>query len=376
MLAAVLITVAGVSVVLAVYAATLSNQDAAERDFIAYWAAGQLLAHGQNPYDFEEVRRLELGDGRDPAEPLLMMRNPPVALPLVLPLGFAGPKTMLIAWFFVLMGALLLAVWLVWRLNGKPDNLYHLLALVYAPALACLMAGQFGILMLLGMALFLTLHRSRPFLAGVALLFCSLKPHYFVPFFLVFLLWSLASKSFRAVAGLVTAVAASSALVYALDSHAWLQYLQMMHAGGALNEVIPDLSAELRLLVDPRAVWIEFVPEAAACIWAGWYFWSHRARWSWTEHGLLVLLVGALCAPYGWFFDESVLYPAVLAGVYRANEAHRPIWPLAMIVGAALLELLLDVKVVSHFYLWTTPAWLGWYLYATGRFSRRANAAD
>ena len=374
-LGALLIVLAGVCLVLAVYIAVLTDKDAAERDFISYWAAGQLLVHGQNPYDFQAVRKLELAAGRDPTELLLMMRNPPTAFFLALPLGFAGPKTSLIIWLAVLMGILSLAIFLVWRLNGSPDSRFHLLGYAFAPALACLMAGQFGIVMLLGVALFLSLHRTRPFLAGAALSLCSLKPHYFLLFGVALLLWSGTTRSWRILAGFCSAIAAMCALAYVLDPHAWGQYAQMMQAGGALNEVIPELSAELRLFIDPRAVWIQFFPECAACIWAVWYFWSRRSCWNWMEHGMVLLLVGALCTPFGWFFDESVLFPAVMAGIYRAIELRRPIWPLAVIAGAALVELLMNVQVVSRSYLWTTPAWLGWYLYATGKFSTGSTAA-
>jgi len=368
--AVVLITLAGVCLVLTVFMFSISDKDVAERDFISYWAAGHLLVHGHSPYDFGAVRELELGAGRDPHEPLLMMRNPPVAFFLAAPFGFVGPKVSLIAWLAVLMGMLTLAIRLVWRLNGSPDNLIHLLGFAFAPALACLMAGQFGLVMLVGVALFLTLHRNQPFLAGAALSLCSLKPHYFLPFAVALLLWCLTTKAFRIVAGFCASMAAMCAFAYMLDPHAWGQYSQMMQAGGALNEEIPVLSAQLRLIA-PQALWIQFVPEAAACIWAIWYFWSRRSNWDWMDHGLVLLLVGALCAPFGWFFDESVLLPAVLTGIYQAIKLRQPLWPLAVFAGVALAELLLNVQVISRFYLWTTPAWLGWYLYATGRFSRR-----
>jgi Glycosyltransferase family 87 len=368
--AAVLIALAGVCFVLTVFMVGISDKDVAERDFISYWAAGQLLVHGQNPYDFRAVRELELKAGRDPHELLLMMRNPPFAFFLVLPFGFAGPKVSLIAWLAVLMGMLTLAIQLVWRLNGRPDNPFHLLGFVFAPALACLMAGQFGLVMLVGVALFLTLHRNQPFLAGVALSLCSLKPHYFLPFAVALLLWCLTAKAFRIVAGFCASMAAMCAFAYMLDPHAWGQYAQMMQAGGALNEEIPVLSAQLRL-INPHAVWIQFVPEAAACVLAIWYFWSRRSCWNWMDHGLVLLLVGAFCTPFGWFFDESVLLPAVLTGLYRAIKSRRPLWPLAVFAGVALAELLMNVQVISRFYLWTTPAWLGWYLYATGRLSAR-----
>jgi hypothetical protein len=371
-LAASLIVLAGVCLLATVYVFGLSDKNAGERDFISYWAAGHLLVRGQNPYDFQAVRALELAAGRNPAELVLMMRNPPLAFFMVLPLGFAGPKTALIAWLFTSISALCLASFLIWWLNGRPDSLFNYFGFGFAPVLACLMAGQFGIFLLLGVVLFLALYRNWPFFAGAALLFCALKPHFFVPFGVALLPWCLMRKSgYRILAGACVAIAASSAFAYMLDPHAWSQYSQMVRTGGALNEVVPKLSAELRLLIDPRAVWIQFVPEAIACVWAAWYFWVRRASWDWMDHGLVMLLVGAVCTPYGFLPDESLLLPAILAGVFRGAGLHRSLWPLAVIAGAALVEVMMGAEIVSRAYLWTTPAWLCWYLYATGKFTRQ-----
>jgi hypothetical protein len=41
------------------------------------------------------------------------------------------------------------------------------------------------------------------------------------------------------------------------------------------------------------------------------------------------------------------------------------LWPRALIAGVALIEEVASVPVISPYYLWTTPAWLAWYLYAT-----------
>jgi Glycosyltransferase family 87 len=238
------------------------------------------------------------------------------------------------------------------------------------------MAGQCGILLLLGVALFLFLYKDRRFLAGAALLLCALEPHFFAPFGIALLLWCVTTKKgYRILAGFGVALAASCALAYALDPNAWSQYSQMVRTGGALNEVVPKLSAELRLLIDPRAVWIQFAPEAVACVWTVWYFWTRRLAWNWMDHGLVLLLVGALCTPYGFLPDESLLLPAILAGVYRSIELRRPLWPLAVLAGAELLELGMGATIISRYYLWTTPAWLCWYLYATGRFPRQGVAA-
>jgi hypothetical protein len=46
-----------------------------------------------------------------------------------------------------------------------------------------------------------------------------------------------------------------------------------------------------------------------------------------------------------------------------------------LIAGAALIELIAGVYLTTPFYLWTTPAWLIWYLYATGRIGARSGQA-
>ncbi len=376
-LAASLIVLAGAAAVFAVFFLNIDNKYAANRDFISYWAAGNLLVHGQNPYGFQAVKAQEVAVGLDPADPIFMMRNPPDAFFLALPLGFTQPRTGLVLWLFVMIGILLATSVMIWRLNGNPDSRVHLLGLAFAPVLTCLMSGQVGIVLLLGVVLFLYLSRERPFLAGASLLFCAIKPHLFGPLGVVLLVsCAVSKKSYRILAGFGVAMAASCALAYVLDPHAWSQYSQMMHAGGALSEPIPALSPTLRLLIAPHAIWLQFVPEIAACAWAVWYFWSRRSSWDWVDQGLVVLLVGVMCTPYGWFTDEALVLPAVLTGVYRGTAAHRSVWPVAVFAGAALAELMLSVPINTRFYLWTTPMWLCWYLYATGRFAwRPAEAA-
>lgn len=369
---AALIALAGAAAVLAIYMVGITDSSAAESDFISYWAAGHLLVHGQNPYDFQAVHALELAAGRNAGEPVLMMRNPPVAFFMALPWGWIGPKAGVIVWMFFLLGALGLASRSIWESNGRPDTLLNFFGFGFAPALACLMAGQCGILLLLGIALFLLFMKDRPFLAGAALLLCALKPQFFAPFGIALLLWCVTTrKGYRILAGFSVAMLASCVLAYTLDPHAWGQYSEMMRLGGALNEVGPRLSAELRLFINPRVVWIQFAPEAAACVWTVWYFWTRRQSWSWMDHGLVLLLVGAMCTPYGFLYDESMLLPAILAAAYRCMQLRRPLWPLAVLAVAELLELGMGATIVSPYYLWTTPACLCWYLYATGRFPRQ-----
>jgi hypothetical protein len=372
---AICIVVATGALVLGILIAGITDKYAANRDFIEYWAAAQQLVQHQNPYDSAATLHLERGAGMMESDPQVTL-SPPVALGLLVPLGFVSPKTGMVAWMLALIGSLLLSVWIIWVLSGRPDSGYHFGGYLFAPAVACLLLGQIGTFLLLGTAAFLYLRDSRPFLAGVALLPCVWKPHLFLPFFIVLCLWSVIRKEWVVFAGFLTAAVSSCALTMCFDPNVWSQYQQMV-AGTAttLKGYVPTLSVTLRFLIAPRAVWLQYVPEVAACIWAVWYFWSRRSRWSWLDHGSWVLLVSSLCTPYAWFTDEAILLPAVLLGVYRAADSNRALWPIALLGFAALIEVCALGHIASTHYLWTAPAWLAWYAYATGGGSERVQPA-
>lgn len=357
------IVVAGFCLVVGILFFGLSDKSAANRDFIEYWAAGQQLIHGANPYDGAAVLRLERAVELEGNKPKITF-SPPAAFFLVLPLGFVTAKAGVILWSLALLTSLSISNWILWILNGRPASRLHLLGYLFAPVLACQMAGQLGTFLLLGVVLFLYFHQSQPYLAGAALLPCALKPHLFLPFAILLLLWAIDRKVYRILVGFTATLLASCALTLCFDIHVWSQYSQMMSTTGVLGAFVPTLSVIFRFFVDRNAVWLQFFPEAGGCVWAIWYFWTRRSRWSWTDQGLLLLLVSAVCTPYAWFSDEAMLLPAVLAAVYRVVDSGRSLLPLGLIAGVALIEVLACVKITSPFYLWTVPAWLGWYLYA------------
>ena len=192
-----------------------------------------------------------------------------------------------------------------------------------------------------------------------------MKPHLFLPLAIVLLLWSFHRRTYRVLAAFLVTLLASCALTLCFDVHVWSQYFRMMAATEVMQDYVPTLSATLRFLVDRNAVWIQLIPEAAACLWAIWCFWTRRDRWDWMDRGLLVLLVSVVCTPHAWFTDESVVLPAVLAGVYRAADSGRSLVPFGIVAGVAMIEVMLAIPITSGYYLWTPLAWLAWYLYAT-----------
>ncbi len=365
-LAAAGIVASGVCIVTLLYAIGLTNRSATKRDFIQYWAAGQQVAHGGNPYDPRAILLLEKSAGLLGNSPKVTF-SPPIILLLAWPLGYLSAKIGLILWSLASLGCLGVSAAMLVQLRGRPKSRIHLIAYVFPPALASLMAGQIGIFLLFDVVIFLWLYKSRPWLAGAGLVLTVLKPHLFLLCAVVLLLWSVHRREFRVIAGFLVALAASCALTLCLAPQVWTQYAQMMQSTRVMDVYLPTVGVTMRFLIDRHARWLEFLPEAAGCIWVVWYFRAHRDRWDWRSHGLLLLLVSVVCTPYAWYSDQTILWPAILAGLYQAEKSLRALVLFGLIAGAGLACALAHVQMPSPLYLWTAPAWLGWYLYAMRR---------
>jgi hypothetical protein len=351
-------------------AAPLTNNIAGARDFVTYWATGQQLVHHADPYDPAAMDRIEHAAGLPATYIGGFMRNPPWSLPIAIPLGFLPVRLATLLWSLVLLSCMLYSVHLLWVMYGRPPNQLHWLVLSFAPALLCLLMGQTTLFPLLGFVLFLRLHLTRPFLAGAALWLCMLKPHLFLPFGVVLLAWIVVTRSYKILAGVVVAMAASIALVYAIDPTAFTQYNHMIRTVGLGEEFIPCLSIALRFWISKNTMWIQSVPAALGCVWALAYYWRRRHAWDWLKQGGMLMVVSIFLAPYCFLYDQALVIPGLLQGVYRTRSK-------SLLVILALANIAIEAEpaagVVIHsaLYLWTAPFWLVWYVLAmlTGKKS-------
>jgi hypothetical protein len=344
------------------------------RDVVSFWVAGRQILHHANPYDSAAIRSIELAAGfRDSAQTLIM-RNPPSALCLVIPLGLFELHAGTLLWSSLLIACLIVSVYTLWVMHGRPRSKLHYLAYSFAPALTCILGGQTALFALLGLVLFLRLHRTRPFVAGLALWLCALKPHLFLPFAAALVLWVVVTRSYRLLFAAVLALAASSLIAWRLDPAVWTQYGRMMRSSGIANEFIPCIGIALRFAIGPNAMWLQYLPAFVGCIWAVFFYWRRRSRWDWMRDGALLMLVSILVSPYGWLTDQTLVIPALLAGIYRATTREQ-LGILALASAFIEIAQMAGKGMHSAIYLWTTPFWLAWYICVSIK-ARSANVPD
>jgi len=358
--------------VLGICVLIVTGNNPAGRDVVSFWAAGHQLVHHANPYDSAVVLQIERSAGFSRQSQVLLMRNPPSALCLVIPLGFLGLRAASLLWSLLLLASMVFSVHMLWQMLGRPSNKLHCLAYTFAPALLCILGGQTALFALLGLVLFLRFHHSRPFVAGLSLWLCALKPHLFLPFVVVLLLWIVFRRAYGVLAGLALALAASSLIAWLLDPFAWLQYAQTMRTSGIQAEFIPCLAVALRFNVRPHAMSIQFLPTLVACAWAIPFYWKRRQRWDWMQDGALLMLVSVFASPYAWITDQAVLIPALLVGIYRATTRAQ-LGVLALASAVIELAQVLGANLHSALYLCTAPFWLAWCLYVSSKSRDQAS---
>jgi hypothetical protein len=357
--AAAMMLAVGVSIL--TYA--MSASEAAQRDFICYWATGQQLVHHADPYDGEAILQIEKSIGYRASSPFFMS-EPPTAFFIALPLGFLSAKAGAVLWSLSIIACLMVSIRLLWILNGRPPDRLHLVGYLFPPTLVCLLAGDTGIFLLFGVVLFLYFHDSKPYLAGAALIVLALKPQLFLPFDLVLLLWVVAGKRSRIAIGALTAIALCIIFSLVLDHSAWSHYAQM-RAEQIDDQIAPTASLLFQMLVAKNQPWVQFFPTAVACGWAARRYLKSYARWNWRNDMPLLLLVSIMTSPNAWFTDEAIVLPAILYGLYQTSDAGRSLIPYCCVAGIALIEVFANVDISLGLYIWTTPAWLLWYLSAS-----------
>lgn len=348
------------------------------KDYVSYWAAGQLLLQHKNPYDAKEVFRVEQAVGYRLPRPLIM-RNPPWALILAVPLGLFSVSLTGLIWMLATIACWRASVVLIHRMLGSPPGKVHFLAYLLPGGLACIYTGQTSGFMLVGLTLFLYLIRWRPFLAGLALSICAMKPHLFVPFGLVLIAWTVWRRAWLVPLGTACGVGACLAVASIWDPHAMSHYLRMLRTSGLGNEIIPSASFAPRgivfLLTHQNHIWLQMVPLVFSCAWALRYFYRNHREWDWFRHGGVLVLVSVIAAPYAWIMDEVLLLPALIAALVKvAGDRLR----VAVFVALALIGdiELQRIEIASFGYMWTGVAFGIWYWWATREAVSRVRAVN
>ncbi|MBN1570797.1 MAG: DUF2029 domain-containing protein [Acidobacteria bacterium] len=308
-------------------------------DFIEYWAGGKLTIEGANPYDPEEMLRVErLVDSSMPLT--IMMWNPPWTMSLVMPFSLLDYRTASILWLLMHMFIVMASGGWLWHYyGGKTETacLVALGALLFPPGLIALGNGQITPLMLGGVCAFLFMvGRGRYVPAGLAASVTFIKPHLSYLIWGAILLWSIHRKQWRVIIGAIFGAAGLMAAPLLLNPHICQQYLAAMVNYPPDYYLSPTIGTLARLVLGWEKWWPQFAPNLIGIAWLVWYWLPRRHDWNWKDHLPVVLSISLLTSAFGWLFDLVLfLIPFVQTSV-SPGRRKRP--GLAAIAWGAMLS--------------------------------------
>jgi hypothetical protein len=357
-------------------------------DFIEYWSAGELLRHGENPYDFQKLRELQVQLGLPPDElpfdlPIIMW-NPPWLLVWIYPLLRLPFLTAAQVWIVVNGVLILLGASLIWSAlspakERKPLGFAWVAAILFVPTLLTLRMGQMSGLMLLGIAGFLYFAgRNREVLAGACLALTTLKPHVVYLVWIAVVGWVILERRWKIVAGGAAALLPTLAILTALWP-GWLPAYRTATANAPLYWQTASMGGILRLLVFDEAAWGQFLPPLLGCAGLAVYWLRCRPPFQWkTDLGPL-LLFSVPTAAYGWAYDQLLLMVPYLTiilwllepGLLTARHKALAIAGLVVIAAGMVTENLYGVPEV--FFFW--PPWFLGAIYLFVWQARRSGSA-
>jgi Glycosyltransferase family 87 len=341
------------------------------QDLTQYWAAARLVR--LNPYSFQSVAVLEKSAGVSVSGTPLVLKNPPWAIPFILPLRFFNYRVAFALWTVFSVVVVAGCVRAVWQRIEKSESLFSiLLPILFGPTIVLLMLGQWTVLVLLGITGFLIMvERRRDWVAGAFLVLVMGKPHVALLFLLAIALWTLRFRRWAIFYSAVSALAATSLAMLAINPHIFIQFLGRTRQVVDETVLYPNLGGMLYMVTGHHV--LALLPQIAGIVWLIFY-WSFRWHdWNWMTDGMLVLVVSIASSYYSYPYDEILMLPALVTAYVLGNKRIFIVCFAAVNVGYGLyLSQVAGSIGFSYMFLWwTATGWLmTYYLSRRSQFIR------
>ena len=330
-------------------------------DFITYWAAGHLFLTGGDPYSAAATFSIERVYGWTRPQPMITF-CPLWALPIlstmaVLPFRIAHSLWFAISLMLNCFSAI--GLWIYFGGVRRDAWIAILVCLTFLPMGGAELLGQITPLLLASLTGFLLLVKSKQyFAAGIVLIGFGPKPHLLYLVALGILFWTMNTRIWTLLAGVITSYGTATAAAVLYNSKS-LGYFHKSF--GAAMDIYCGIGGALRGVFGVQHLWLQFLPSAIGILWFFFYWAKHRSHWDWQTHLPLLLLVSVCSSPYCWYHDFILILPVLISVAVRG--AYRSTYTLA----AYLVTQGVVVFTVQWSVAWmcvTSLLWIAFFLIA------------
>jgi len=351
-------------------------------DFVPYWASGKLNLSGENPFDPQNVEKLQIATSGQAsgAYTISIVLNPPWAISLLMPFGLLDYPSGRLAWLIFSTVLLVISSQLLWRIySGNPSQRWIALvvAFIFAPTISVLEVGQIAPIILLGLTGFLFLYPNRrnDWLAGAFIALISIKPQVAYIFWIALLFWVIKQRRWLILISAAITILLLTLIAMIYNPDIIQQYLLMLQTYQISDWANPTIGAYLRFFwFGTDKFWLQILPSLIGGVWFLYYWHIHNTSWNWVNELPILLLISQITSTYTWTYDQVILIPAIIqATVWTLTDWKR--WStlaLACIyIGINVLDLILHMRLSDFWFIWLAPALLIWFLVIRRQYSAK-----
>jgi hypothetical protein len=334
-------------------------------DLLQYWGSAQIVESSGNPYDPVLQTFVQREVWKGPEVPVLMW-NPPFLIPLVWPLRFVSFPVAVPVFFCLSVCSYIVAVAMIRRAYPVPTpNRFGRVAVLFFlgtfyPLTLCLAYGQISCFFLLAFILaFLRLRSDglpNSFLGGVVLSLTLVKPHLLFLVYLLIILESIRSQTWKTVEGILTGSILLGGLAMVIEPKILWFYLQAFQSP-PLYWKTPTIGSWLQELGGRPEV-VRNLPALLAMSVFIFFHIRHPDK-DWSGKGMHVLLPLSLAfSPYGWVYDHILLLVPLFyvldgsVGWYHKGDVRPLCFVIAALFHATLLFYFVPSTFGQQWYLW------------------------
>ena len=283
------------------------------QDLAQYWAGAHLVT--TDPYSQDLVTSFERTSGVTTEGAPMVMRNPPQALLLVIPLRFLNYRMAFAVWDLLSMILVAGCARAAYGLVSNGASLTPaLLSLLFGPTVVLLMLGQIVVLVLLGVTLFfIFIQRKQDWLAGGALFLMIPKPHLLLLFIAAVILWAIHERRWMVLLSASLTTILGTIAIALINPQVFAQYFAFARHFSRETTPYPNPGGLLYTLSGSHAM--AYLPMLVAIVWFAVYWIRNRHAWDWRIQGMTVLVVSVSCCYYSFAFDQIVMLPALVVAL-------------------------------------------------------------
>ncbi len=274
-------------------------------DFRPYWSASYLFLHGQDFSDpglMDSTERTLTGWEK----PFTMMAwFAPIGIVVLLPFTRLPFEKAAFLWLMMNILVLTITALLLWGKGNRKIYIPLLAIFSFPMTLLSLYVGQINILVLFGLAIYISLEKTEhQYLQGIGLALTTIKPHLVILTLPLIILDSIYKKHWKILIGFLSALLFSSIILFALYPTWPISFWNLVSTGMSTMRETPNLSGLIAFTTGQTwAKWL-WIPGMIA-LFITW--WIEKEKWNFEKIILLSIPFSLLVSPIGWGYDQIIL---------------------------------------------------------------------